>query len=124
MENECLTDLLEVYSRTPNRNVRPPVVNDILPPGLHLLVGPSAAGKTILALCLTDAVLNGDKFLGHPTREGDVYLILLDRGREQNSSRLDANIRANSKRMPTVMRTRMARHTQAPKQRSRSWSAA
>ncbi len=53
-------------------------VNEILPYGLTLLVGPAKVGKSLLTLGLCIAISKGEPFLGFPTKQGTVLYLALE----------------------------------------------
>lgn len=58
------------------------VVEDLIPTGLGLIIGPSKLGKSWMALQLALAVASGKEFLGFHSRKGNVlYLALEDNER-------------------------------------------
>lgn len=65
------------------KSKRPPreyIIEDVLPTkGVHLLAGPSGAGKTTLAFQLLEAVATGQPWLGHATKKMKVAYISADR---------------------------------------------
>lgn len=65
------------------KSKRPPreyIIEDVLPTkGVHLLAGPSGAGKTTLAFQLLEAVSKGEPWLGHPTKKMKCAYISADR---------------------------------------------
>lgn len=85
------------------------VVNDVLPVGLHLLVGPATAGKTTLSMTLADAITKGQPFLGHPVRRGAACLVLLERDPAFQEDRLKAVVPHRDSKRLVVWNEKMGR---------------
>lgn len=54
------------------------VVDDLIPTGLGLIIGPSKLGKSWMALQLALAVAGGSEFLGFHARKGNVLYLALE----------------------------------------------
>src|SRR5207249_8770971 len=62
-----------------------PVINPWLPKGVNLIVGPSGAGKNVLALQVAKAIANGERFLNHEVLQpGPVMVVCLERPGDWN----------------------------------------
>jgi len=80
-----MSEMVWKYRQSSNISAPQYAINPWLPYGVNLIIGPSGAGKNVLALQIAKAITNGDDFLNHKVPSpGRVMLVCLERSKEWN----------------------------------------